>query len=117
MNTIASPTLAALDAANATGAITKTSKLHDAARQFEALMIGEIMKSERESGSGGWLDGEDEDSGSDSAMDMAEAQLSNALAAGGGLGLAKMIEKTMAPAEAPQPSTGVRGADSNSSGR
>lgn len=76
-----------------------SSKLHNAAQQFEALMLGEIMKSEREAGSGGWM-GSGDDAGDDSAMDMAEGQLSNALAAGGGLGLAKMIENTMAGADA-----------------
>jgi Rod binding domain-containing protein len=85
------------------------SKLHQAAEQFEALVIGEMLRSERESraessGSGGWLD-TGGDSGSESAMDLAEGQLSNALAAGGGLGLAKMIEKTMAQAESPSRAT------------
>ncbi len=70
------------------------SKLHNAAQQFEALMIGEMLRSQRESGSDGWL-GSGDDSGGDSAMDYAEAQVSNAIAAGGGLGLAKMIEKTL----------------------
>ncbi len=73
---------------------SKPSKLHDAAQQFEALVIGEMMRSQREAGSEGWL-GSGDGAGDDSAMDMAEAQFSNALAAGGGLGLAKMIEKTM----------------------
>ena len=89
----------ALAASTTNGPAPSSSKLHNAAQQFEALMIGEIMKSEREAGSGGWL-GSGDDSGDDSAMDMAEGQLSNALAAGGGFGVAKMIEKTMAGASA-----------------
>lgn len=84
--------------AGAAGKAASTpSKLHNAAQQFEALVISEMLRSEREAGSEGWM-GSGEDSGDDSAMDMAEGQLSNALAAGGGLGLAKMIEKTMAHA-------------------
>lgn len=89
----------------------KPSKLHDAAQQFEALVIGEMLRAERESGSdasgsGGWLD-TGEDSGSESAMDLAEGQLSNALAAGGGLGLAKMIERTMSQADTATRSSAV----------
>jgi Rod binding domain-containing protein len=72
----------------------KSSKLHNAAQQFEALVIGEMLRAGRESGSDGWL-GSGDEAGDDSALDMAEGQLSNALAAGGGLGLAKTIEKTL----------------------
>jgi Rod binding domain-containing protein len=65
-------------------------KLKDAARQFESLLISQMMKSARESSSGGW-GGENEDKAGDSMMDMAEQQLSQLLAAGGGLGLAKLV--------------------------
>ena len=75
----------------------KPTKIHDAAQQFEALMIGEMLKDVRGSGPG-WLgDDDDSDSGNDSAMDMAESQLGTALAKGGGLGLSKMIEQTLGP--------------------
>ena len=59
----------------------KPSKLHAAAQQFEALVIGEMLRTQRENGSEGWLGSGGDDSGSDSAMDLAEGQLSNALAA------------------------------------
>jgi len=76
----------------------KPSKLHDAAQQFEALMIGEMMKSVRDSGSeDGWL-GSGGGPGSDTAMDMAENQFAKALAQGGGLGIAKTIEQRMVAA-------------------
>jgi Rod binding domain-containing protein len=61
----------------------------DAAQQFEALLLSEIMRSERESGSG-WL-GSGEDSSGDSAVEFAEQQLAMALAREGGLGLAGLI--------------------------
>jgi len=70
------------------------SKLHDAAQQFEALMIGEMLKTTRESGSDGWL-GSGESTGDDSAMGMAESELSRALATSGGMGLSKVIEREM----------------------
>lgn len=75
-------------------ATKKPSKLHDAAQQFEALMIGEMMRSVREAGSEGWM-GSGSDSGSESAMDMAEGQFARALATGGGLGLSKTIEQSV----------------------
>jgi Rod binding domain-containing protein len=61
----------------------------DAAQQFEALLLSEVMRSERESGSG-WL-GSGEDSTGDSAVEFAEQQLALVLARQGGLGLANMI--------------------------
>src|SRR5689334_7708714 len=75
----------------------KPDRLHRAAQEFEALLVGEMLKSARESGSDGWL-GSGEDTGADSAMDMAESQLANALASSGGLGLSKTIERAMAKA-------------------
>ena len=69
----------------------KPSKLHDAAQQFEALLIGEMMKTVRAAGSDGWL-GSGDDNATESALDMAEEQFARALAAGGGLGLSKVIE-------------------------
>ena len=64
-------------------------KLKDSARQFEALMIGQMLKSARESG-GSWFGG-GEDEASATATGMAEEQLANTLAASGGLGLASMV--------------------------
>jgi peptidoglycan hydrolase FlgJ len=74
-------------------AAPQPDKLHNAAQQFEALFLSEMLKSARESG-GGWL-GSGESTGDDSAMDLAESQLANAFASGKGLGLAGMIERTM----------------------
>ena len=89
-NSVALPSLATSDILPA-----KTpSKLHDAAQQFEALMIGEMMRSVRESGSEGWM-GSGGDTGDDSAMDMAESQFAKALSMSGGLGLSKMIEQSV----------------------
>lgn len=72
----------------------KSSKLHDAAQQFEALMLGEVLKTVRSGGSDGWL-GSGDGTGDDSAMDMAQNQLANVLASRGGFGLAHMIEQKM----------------------
>src|SRR3954451_22039978 len=75
---------------SSSGGSSKPGKIHDAAQQFEALMIGQMLKSARESSSS--LDGE-EGAGQDSAMEMAEAQFASVLAKSGGLGLSPMVEQ------------------------
>ena len=72
----------------------KNSKLHSAAQEFEALMIGEMLKTTREAGDGGWLGG-GQSTGDDAAIGMAESEFSKALALGGGLGLSKTIEREL----------------------
>lgn len=69
-------------------------KVRDAAQQFEALLIGQILRSARQSGSG-WLGGED--SSAECATDYAEQQFAAVLAQKGGLGLADMIAKGLKP--------------------
>jgi Rod binding domain-containing protein len=61
----------------------------DAAQQFEALLLAEIMRSERESGNG-WL-GTGSDATGEGAIDFAEQQLALLLSRNGGLGLAGLI--------------------------
>lgn len=99
MSSIATPLLSQPGAdltatQNATGN-PKDSRIHKAAQQFEAMMIGEMMKTVREGGEdGGWL-GSGDETGDDTAISMAESQFSQAMAANGGLGLAHMIEKNI----------------------
>ncbi|MFB3776024.1 MAG: hypothetical protein ACE141_00400 [Bryobacteraceae bacterium] len=63
--------------------------LADAAKQFEALLITELLRAAR-GDSEGWL-GAGEDQSAASAMELAEEQFAGALAARGGLGLAGLI--------------------------
>ena len=65
-------------------------RVADAARQFESLMIGQLLKSMRESGEGGWL-GTGEDQAGAQAMELAEEQMAQALAQQGGFGLARLV--------------------------
>jgi len=65
-------------------------KIRDAAKQFESLLIEQMLKSARESGSGDWT-GSSEDQTATPLSDMAEQQFAKLLAANGGLGLAKMV--------------------------
>jgi flagellar protein FlgJ len=62
------------------------AKVRDAAQQFEALLISEILRSVRESA--GSPSG---DSSGECATGFAEEQFAVALARGGGLGLADLI--------------------------
>lgn len=62
----------------------------DAARQFEALMIGEMLRSAREAESD-----EEKDSTGSTMLDMADQQFAKMLADHGGLGLATMIAKSL----------------------
>lgn len=65
------------------------AKVKDAAKQFEALLIGQMMKSMRDS-EGGWL-GTGEDDSSSSAMEYGQEIFAQSMAQNGGLGLAKLI--------------------------
>lgn len=66
-------------------------KVRDAAQQFEALLMGQILRSARQGGSG-WLGG-GEDSSAECATDYAEQQFAAVLAQQGGLGMADLIAK------------------------
>ena len=66
-------------------------KVHDAAQQFEALLIGQLLRSARQNGTGWFTDGEDPSG--EVATDYAEQQFATALSQRGGLGLADMIAK------------------------
>jgi Rod binding domain-containing protein len=65
-------------------------KAHDSAQQFEALLIGQMLRSVRESGSS-WLGSED--SSGECGTDYAEQQFAAVLAHSGGLGLANIITR------------------------
>jgi Rod binding domain-containing protein len=70
----------------------------DAASQFEALLIGQMLRAVRESG--GWL-GTSDPSG-DCATEYAEQQLAAVIAAHGGLGLGTLIAKGLDAADSGQ---------------
>ncbi len=64
-------------------------RVREAARQFEGMLMQQILRSMRESGAG-WL-GTGEDASGECAQDFAEQQFAEALSASGGLGLANLI--------------------------
>ena len=64
------------------------AKIQDAAQQFEALLIGQLLESA--SKGGGWL-GSGEDSASGCVNSFAQQQLATLMAKQGGLGLSALI--------------------------
>ena len=74
-----------------TSALDKTHvKSAGAAKDFEALLVSQMLRSVREEGSG-WL-GTGDDQASEAAFGLGEEQFARALSARGGLGLARVIE-------------------------
>jgi Rod binding domain-containing protein len=68
-----------------------SARLGEAACQFEALLIGQMLKSTRE-GDAGWLGtGEEDDQAGTTATELAEEQFAQAMARQGGLGLARLV--------------------------
>jgi Rod binding domain-containing protein len=86
-------------------AVGKPDQISEAAKQFEALIIGQVLKAARESSGKGWLGTGDDQTG-DMAMDMAEQGLAQGLAAQGGLGIAKMVTANLRRGEAKAASSG-----------
>lgn len=70
--------------------VDNPARIRDAAQQFEALLIGQILQASHQSG--GWL-GTGEDSAGGCAMGFAEEQLAGMMARSGGFGLARLIAK------------------------
>lgn len=62
------------------------TKVEGAAKQFEALMIAQMLRTARENR-------EDDDSTSSTMLDLADQQFSQVLANNGGLGLTNLIVK------------------------
>jgi flagellar protein FlgJ len=85
---VSSPTISAIPAAATLGIPSqpKPTKAADAAQQFEALLIGQMLRSAHEASQ------EDDDDQSAATMrDVADQQFAQLLAKNGGMGLAHMI--------------------------
>ena len=76
----------ALSALTPSDALPAQTKVAGAAKQFEALMIAQMLRTARENT-------EDENSTSSSMLDLADQQFSQVLANNGGLGLANLVVK------------------------
>ena len=69
-----------------------------AAREFEAMLIAQLMKTAREAGK--LDDSDDAMTGSEGYLELAERQLAEALAATGTFGFARMILEELEPGPA-----------------
>jgi len=76
----------------APGKKNEPARVKHAAEQFEALMIGQMMKSIREAEESGPM-AEEKDQAGSSALQLAEEQFAHVLASRGGLGLASVFTK------------------------
>jgi peptidoglycan hydrolase FlgJ len=66
------------------------SKLSDAAQQFEAMLLQEMLKPMRSS-DGGWSGDERTDSASDTISSFGTEAVAKAISKGGGLGIARQV--------------------------
>ncbi len=110
MNEIHPPALSGLPFDWSTTSMSGTAgkspeAIRAAAEQFEALLVGQMLRSLREAGGGGWLGGSEQDAAF-SLMEMAEQCLASALAAQGGLGLARLAEESLSKQSQPTRATG-----------
>ena len=74
-------------------------KAAGAAKDFEALLLGQMLKAAH--GDSGWLGTDDDDAGN-AAVGLGEEQLARSMAQSGGLGLAKLIESGIKSRQAAQ---------------
>ena len=77
----------------------KPKNTAEAAEQFEALLIAQMLRSAHSADSS--LDPENADSTQETLWDMAAVQFSQVLARNGGLGLGKMISNSLAAPHTP----------------
>lgn len=68
-------------------------KLRQASEDFEALLIGQMLQSIRESALSGWQETADQSGAV--ALEMAESQLARLMASNGGLGLARTLQNSI----------------------
>ena len=66
------------------------AKVREAASQFEALLLAQLLKSAREAAGDGWL-GSGGDEAGGMMLDVAQEHLAQVLASQGGLGLANLV--------------------------
>ncbi len=72
------------------------AKIQQAARDFEALLLAQMLKSAREASGGGLTGDGDDDNANSTMIELGEQQFAQALASGGGLGIAKIVETGLA---------------------
>ena len=69
-------------------------KTSAAIQDFEGMLLAQMLQSIRESALGGWQ--EESDQSGATALEMAEGQLARMMSANGGLGLGKVLQRSLA---------------------
>ncbi len=93
----------------------KPKNVAQAAEQFEALLLAQMLKGSHDETSGGWLGTGDDQAGS-SMAELAEEHLAQAMAAGGGLGLTRLIAGGLKRADAAAAAAKTAGGRTGASG-
>lgn len=76
----------------ARGAVKDTpGRIQQAASEFEALLIAQMLKNSRAASGGLSSDDDDGEEANSTMIELGEQQFAQALAASGGLGIAKMV--------------------------
>jgi Rod binding domain-containing protein len=78
----------------ASSSSSEQDKIPGAAKQFEALIAGQVLKSVRDASQGGWL-GNDDDQTGELTMEMGEQAFAQALADRGAFGIAKIVTASL----------------------
>jgi Rod binding domain-containing protein len=104
------PSVGSLDGGFSNPSNGKHVDLATAAQEFEALMIQKMLESSHDPDQGWFGTGNsDEDQANNQAMEIAQQQFASALAARGGLGLAKLVVSHLSvsnPAQETEPASG-----------
>lgn len=84
---------AVLDTSLAAPAARRDSpaRIQKSASDFEALLLSQMLKSARESGGGLMGVGDDDNDANSTMVELGEQQFAQALARGGGFGIAKLV--------------------------
>jgi peptidoglycan hydrolase FlgJ len=85
------PLFAASSASSSASSKDTPEKIRQAATEFEALLIAQLLKSARESGGGITGDGDEQDETNSTMLELGEQQMAQALSSSGGLGIANMV--------------------------
>jgi Rod binding domain-containing protein len=107
---VMSPSVGSLDGGYSNISAGGHRDLATAAQQFEALMMQQMLQSSHDPDESWFGTGDDDqDQANTQAMDLAQQQFASALAAQGGLGLAKMVVSHFAqtPAQEEEPTAGT----------
>lgn len=114
MTGLAGAALWSVDDLHPSAGIRRPQSVAEAARQFEALLIEQLLKTMRQATQPD--ENKDAMSGGDTYLEMAEQQLARLLAERGGLGLAGLLERGLAGPAAPGPAVSAGSTDKKTEG-